>query len=173
MNGISIQEINIIISIFAASTLLVVAYHLWRRRHADIVPLAYQTILNHVPLGVVVTDMHDRIVAYNQPVTRYMDNSITNPVGRHLKQVFPAYINYIFSARLETESRDEWHISDRTFDVELSAMVDERGIQRGHVYLLRDTTAEQKAQAALHESERLFDIAFSQALDGFFFMMLD
>jgi two-component system sensor histidine kinase/response regulator len=173
MNGISIQEISIIISIVAASILLFIAYHVWRRRHADIVPLAYQTILNHVPLGIVVTDMRDRIVAINEFVERYMDSSITDPIGQSVKDVFPAYTNYIYSSRMEAESKDVWHIGERTFDVELSSIVDERGIQRGHVYLLRDTTAELKAQAALHQSERLFDIAFSQALDGFFFMMLD
>ena len=35
MSGISIQEINIIISIIAASTSLFIAFHAWQRRHAQ------------------------------------------------------------------------------------------------------------------------------------------
>jgi two-component system, sensor histidine kinase and response regulator len=177
MNGISIYDIIIIISILAASISLFIAFYMWRRRQAEraywFVPLAYETILNNIPTGVVVTDMRNRIIAINKSAKRYMDSSIIDPIGQSVKDVFPAYTSYIYSSRMEAESQDVWHIGDRTFEVELSPMIDERGIQRGHVYLLHDTTAEVKAEAALKESERLFDIAFSQALDGFFFMLLD
>src|SRR5688572_23546505 len=145
MTGISIQEINIIIIILAASTSLFIGFRVWRRRYAEraygFVPLAYDTILNNVPLGIVVTDMSDRIVAVNQSVRHYMDSSIIDPIGRTIKDVFSAYTSYIDSPRLHSEAKDEWRIGSRSFAVQLSPMVDERGVQRGHIYVLRDTTA--------------------------------
>lgn len=160
-------------SIFLTVMMILFALGLFRWHLLDIIPLAYETMLNNVPLGIVVTDMSERIVAINQSVKRYMDNSVANPIGRRMGEVFAPYTSYIASPRLQSEMKDEWRVGDRVFEVQLAPMTDERGVQRGHVYVLRDMTAERKAQEDLKYSQQLFDIAFSQALDGFFFMMLD
>jgi signal transduction histidine kinase/PAS domain-containing protein len=149
-------------SVFLTVSVICLAFALFRFHLLDITPLAYDTILNNVPDGLLVVDMQDRVLALNQFVKPFLDNPEAEPIGLSLDTIFSRYQEDTDALRGVFDGQREIRRGGRIIDVRISPVLDGHGNRRGRLFVLRDATSrkalEQAQREALAFDETLRDI---------------
>src|SRR5262249_37327619 len=120
-------------SVFLTVSVICLAFALFRFHLLDITPLAYDTILNNVPDGLLVVDMQDRALALNQFVRPFLDDPHSDPIGKPLEAVFSQYGKELVELRGIFEGQQEIARSGRVIDVRISPVLDGNGHRRGRL----------------------------------------
>jgi signal transduction histidine kinase/PAS domain-containing protein len=141
--------------VFLEAGLLCFAFCLFRLRLLDITPLAYETVLNNIPDGLVVVDTHNRVVTLNKPARAYLDDTQQDPIGKLLPQVFSRYAAHFESLKGVAEFEGRIPIDDMIIEIRLSPVVDRQGKPKGRLFVLNDVTAQNHLEQAQRE-EKVF-----------------
>lgn len=134
---------------------LIIAHALFRHRFLDLVPVAAPTVIERIPIGVVVIDKTDRVVAMNPAAARIFDAESTIVIGSLISGLATGWDGLLdVLDRTEIDGpvavrRTREGEAAEQFEVEV-APLEESG---GRVVLVRDVTARTHAIAALRESE--------------------
>lgn len=137
------------ISFSLAGVLFLLA--LFGTRLLDIVPIARDKLINSLADGMIVLDMHDRIIDVNQAAARMVDSQPATLIGKGLAEVglFP----HSFSTRPpDQEIKTELEIGTidkRYFDVLLSPLRDGRGKLLGALIIFRNITERKENELRL------------------------
>lgn len=149
-------------TLFLGLSLLCFAFALFRLRLLDIMPLAYDTILNNVPDGLIVVDMQNRILALNRFVQDSLGSDGHSPIGLPLEQFAAQYEAEWDAVRETFEGTHIFHLQSRTVELRISPVRDRRGRQRGRLFIFSDVTdrvrIEQEQASARRFAELVRDI---------------
>lgn len=148
-------------ALFMGVAIIFFAFALFRLQLLDLTPLAYDTIFNNVPDGIIVTDLQERVVALNHTMRRYLAPTAPNPIGRPLETVFAAYSDNVQSVerafRNQTEGVKVLPINDSLIEVRIASVSDARGRPRGRLYILNDVTSRVQMERAQQEARVFSD----------------
>ncbi len=130
-------------------TLAITTYALgiFRLNLLDITPLSQDAILSHMPVGYIVTDSKERVVALNQNAQPYLGES--DAIGNVLAELLPTFP----AARPADGQPELWQSGERMVEVSAVPVLNWRKARRGTLYVLNDVTIREQAQAAQQASE--------------------
>lgn len=134
---------------------LVIAHALFRHRFLDLVPIAAPTVIDRIPIGVLVVDQIDRVIAINPAAARIFECEPDQVIGSPFLNLADGWDG--LRAVLDQTYVDGPVVVGRTrdgrpsekYEVDL-APLEESG---GRAVLVRDITARTRAITALQESE--------------------
>lgn len=135
-------------AIFLGLGILCFAFALFSLGLLDIMPLAYGTILNSVPDGLIVVDMQNRIVAINRFVQETLNFSGKSPIGQSLEKVAANYASEWASVREDFDLTRIFPLDKRMIELRISPLIDRRGNRRGRLFVFSDVTARTEVENA-------------------------
>ncbi|MBK9926244.1 MAG: PAS domain S-box protein [Anaerolineales bacterium] len=157
------------------------AYALFRHRLLDIAPIARDTIIENMKDGMVILNVHGRIVDINQAARTMIGLSEEKrPIGKQFGDVLSQWPKLIEKYRDVQEADDEISIDIgenlRWYELHLSTLFDENKLRIGRVITVRDITDRKLAELLLQESEARFrqivenasDIIYRADANGYF-----
>ena len=134
----------------------VIAWGLFRHQLFDIIPVAWETVLESMSDLVAVLDVHDRVVDINPAMLTSIGRTAAQTIGQPAATVFARWPEVVEPYRLVAEARAEIATGApeqlRHFDLRLSPLRDPRGRLTGRAVVLRDITERREAEAALRQS---------------------
>ncbi len=134
--------------------MLIFGWSIFRYKLFDLIPVAYQKIVEKMPDLVVVLDASNRIVELNPVAARLLNVQPQGVIGRDVKSVFAnwqAFVDQCLSLgdgraeiKLERPNRDPlW------FDVQMASLYGQAGRLQGKLGILRDITERKQNELAL------------------------
>ncbi|NIV29503.1 MAG: GAF domain-containing protein, partial [Anaerolineae bacterium] len=140
---------------------LAVAWGIFRFRLFDIVPVARSAVVDSMGGGVLVLDMHNRIVDINRAAQNIIDYPASEVVGQPIAQILVDRPDLIERYRDVTEAHSELTLGEgeaqRSYDLQISPVHDRRGRLIGRVIVLHDSTEQKRAEASLVAQKQLFE----------------
>jgi len=125
----------------------------------DMVPEALDTLMDHLPDGVVILDTQNRILKINPALSAELGVRPRLMLGKQVEQLFPILIerhDQLYQAR---EAIQEIKLGQRHIEVRIVPLY-ESSAYSGRAVLFRDITARKRAEAKLHahaeELQRLY-----------------
>lgn len=132
---------------------MLISLGLFRFRLLDIVPVARNTLVNHMPDGMVVLDLQNRVVDINPAMEAMIGVLSKDVVGHEAAKVllnWPELAEFIHDHHLEANpeimlerSGERYH-----FDLCITPLTDRKGKLGGRLFVLRDITDRVMAEAA-------------------------
>lgn len=148
----------------------VIAWGLFRYRLLDLVPVARDAVVMSMADGVIVLDKQNRIVDLNPAAEGIIGCPAADVIGQPARAVFSARPDLIERYRDVAQAQAEITLGrgmiQRTFDLRISPLYDQRHRLRGRVIVLRETTELQRAEEALRRREAILG-AIAYAADRF------
>ena len=171
--GLTPQGMNLTPVTFSVSGLLI-AWGLFRYRILDIVPVARDVIVESMSDGVIVLDPQNRVVDINPAAQVLIGHTLPEMVGQPLAQVladWPALMELCQKQGSAGGIRTEITLNtgeeeQRTFDLRVSPLRDQRGRMTGRLMLWHDITESKRVEVALRESEERFRSVAQSANDA-------
>ena len=143
---------------------LVLNYGLFRFHLLDILPVAYDRLIESLPDGVIVLDVRERIVEIN-PSARKMSGVTLDVIGKPVETVLGNWPEPLETYLLPSEFQQELCISqDPRVDMEIRILplTDRRGAMSGALIVMRDITARKQVE------EELKKMSLNDALTGLY-----
>lgn len=110
----------------------------------DIVPLARETVIDHMHDGVIILDAEDRIVDVNLSAHQVLGA----PIGSSIKDVWPEWTHVEKGSGENVDNEVVLGSEQRMYDVEISPLTDYRGLPMGRAVVLRDITDRKRVERA-------------------------
>lgn len=142
---------------------LILGFGIFRFRMLDLVPVAYDRIVNNLPDNVWVLDKQERILYVNQSGRSLLDDASQDPMGKPASEVFSRLMPYYRTLKARPDATEEMSIEHNFYDVRISPLLDRRGQEQGRVVLVRDITTKRQNDLAQQE-QRLFIEALQKSL---------
>ena len=151
----------------------------------DPVAAILQATLESTADGILVVDLHGRVLSYNRrfldlwkiPVQLTeggRDADLLEYVADQIRDrdAFLARVAQLYASPEESSYDEIRFLDGRTFErYSQPQRIDGEAV--GRVWSFRDVTEARQAREELLESRKLLELFFAQSLDGFFFMLLD
>ncbi|MEL7561744.1 histidine kinase N-terminal 7TM domain-containing protein [Dehalogenimonas sp. 4OHTPN] len=148
---------------------LLFLFAILRWRLLDIMPVAYNVVLDAIPDGMLIIDKHNRIVDFNRAAVMMIEASQPISLGLRLE----ALISEApwFAAIAETISTPAGLClktpTGRHLEAGVTDLGGEHGSKGNRVIFLKDITEGKAAEQALTRSEELYRSLFENMLNGF------
>lgn len=128
-----------------------------RLRIFDVRPVAQAEVLQQMSGGILVLDRQGRVVEANPAIQRLFTAQQEAAIGNPLTQVVPAEIAASLKTFAEAEATTHplvYTQNDQTYhyQVQVSALTDQRGEQSGQLFLFNDVTKLHEAATALQRA---------------------
>jgi signal transduction histidine kinase len=144
LNPLPALQLNSVCLTIAITTY---AVGVFRMRLLDITPMSEDAILNHMPVGFVVTDSQNRVVALNQNMEPYFN--VRDAIGHPLASLLPA-----LPVPKPGETQPQfWPFRQRVIEVTTTPVLNWRKQPRGTLYVLNDVTSRVQAEDARRSIE--------------------
>jgi len=115
-----------------------------RYRLLEIVPAAHRAVFMSMGDGVIVLDVHDRVVDVNPAAERLLGQAAGSAIGRPADDLFAARPGLVERLAAAEEARDEFVVGaggeQRFLDLRVSPLRDDRGRTTGRLVVLRNIT---------------------------------
>jgi diguanylate cyclase (GGDEF)-like protein/PAS domain S-box-containing protein len=140
----------------------------------DLIPIARDIVMDHIPELVVVVDAHDRILDANRMMQRWLGKSKEEIIGRDPLEVFrhwPQMIKHLLFSREETRQEVELPGEPPTvLELVVTPIFDKETNQlSGRVVVAHDITTRKQMQEDLEQlTQKLAEQATRDALTGVF-----
>jgi PAS domain S-box-containing protein len=145
------------------------AWGLFRHRLLTIVPIARDTVIESMRDGVLVLDLHHRIVDVNPALTRIIDRDPSDVVGRTYEEVFRPWPD--LADLLQAGLKDVQEINTvagdlrRHIELQVSGLRNRRSRLVGRLIVVRDITRRKQVEEARRESEARYRAIVEQQTD--------
>ncbi len=150
-------------------TALVTGWGLARLRLADIIPVAWESVVKSISDSVIVLDRKNCVLNLNPAAQALIDRPASDLIGHSIEEVWPGSHTILDHIWDENEAAKEMVIDvgkpPQTYDMRISPLTDWRGRIVSQVVVLRDITERKRAEDLLHESEEKFRTIFEHASD--------
>jgi PAS domain S-box-containing protein len=158
---LDVVPVNIDLTAYALAIFaLVIAWLVNSTRLLDVIPVARQTVLDHMTDGVIVLDAQRQIIDLNPGVQSQLGLDRAACVGQSAAEALPApLLTVLDSPTTRAETTLGSGEAASVFDVRQSTLHNSNGHRIGQIVVLRDIT---EAKAAANDRERLI-----QELDAF------
>ena len=149
------SALSIVLVLAAIVFLALVALGAWglvRRRVFDLMPVALDTVLESMDDGVIVVDVHDRVLALNPAARSLAGGGPEVGEGRPLAGVLPSLAHLPPAADgkpVRGEITFETDAGHRHFEVRVSPIRDRQGAISGRAITLHDVTQRKRIEEAL------------------------
>ena len=144
-------------------------YGISNLRLLDLAPVARNAIFDYIKDGVVVIDLHGRVVDVNSVARNIPEMPEKNESIRARSLGMPPELARLLTGESSYgELRLGGWRSPRDYAVESYEMRDGRDRLRGRLVLLRDITENHKVQEQLRQSEERYRAVVEQAAEGIF-----
>ncbi|HKF38858.1 MAG TPA: histidine kinase N-terminal 7TM domain-containing protein, partial [Ktedonobacteraceae bacterium] len=148
---------------------LAVAWSLFHYRMLDLAPVARNTVIESMSDALMVLDRLNRITDLNPAAQRLLGRPLSDLIGQPAAQVASAWSDQTELFRGATEAHEEIVLAvdgmQRSFDLRISPLTDQRGNLAGRLIVLRDITERKEAMEAL-ERAREEQAANAQKMPG-------
>jgi len=140
---------------------LTVAWGIFRFRLFDIVPVARSAVVDSMGGGVLVLDMHNRVVDVNPAAQAIIGRPASEVVGQPIAQILADRSDLVERYRDVTEAHTELTLGEgkaqRNYDLQISPVHDRRARLIGRLIVLHDITERKQAEASLVAQKQLFE----------------
>jgi PAS domain S-box-containing protein len=123
----------------------------------DPIPLARQTVIEQLQAGMLVLDLDGCVISVNPAAEKILNAPANQVKGKLIKELLPAYSEQHLDEPGETEI--ELGSVEGTglqyYMLANSLLNDFRGLEVGHLLLLRDVTEQKRAQAQILEQQKV------------------
>jgi diguanylate cyclase (GGDEF)-like protein len=170
----SIPPLDLTSLSFALSGILIL-YVIYFHRFLDLIPVARETTIENMRDGIVVVDMHDRIVDINPAAERIIQSSFSDVVGQQASQVLVDLADWISISKEEKTPVKVLSIGEgqdkQIYVLNLFPLSDAQGELVGHTIVFHNNTETSKLNKDLKDqADRLavlYDIgkAITSTLD--------
>ena len=124
---------------------------LYGQKFLDIVPIAREMLIDGLRDGMVVLDLHGRIVDINQPAAEMLNSHPNNLIGKDLGEFIP-FAQALSKQPSEREIRTDLEIGDtdkQYVDVLVSPLFENQKRVVGHLIIFRDITSRKENELHL------------------------
>lgn len=146
--------------ILTALSSIILAFGFLRLGVLDVVPIAYDAIMDNIPDSVLVIDPQQRIVAAN-PAFRTTFTGGSNPIGDQVASIISDLSQQVATLGKERSQCDIEH-GGRWYELRAAPIRNWRGKQTSVVLILRDITERRVAE----QSQVRYEALFTQAQDA-------
>jgi diguanylate cyclase (GGDEF)-like protein/PAS domain S-box-containing protein len=145
---------------------------LWGLLHyrlLDIMPMARAAVVEGMEHGVIVVDIHQRIVDANPATIRILGLSTNALLGRMIGEVLPMLLDLTDRIDADTvlELSGDVPTAARIYEISVSSLLGPKSQPAGWMVVLRDVTERRRVQDALCERETQYRQLFSSMSEGF------
>ena len=138
---------------------LMYAIVLFGFRIFDPIPLARRTVIQQLHTGMLVLDTQGRIVSLNPAAQAILGKSEKYAVHHSIQELLPAYAGMFENPQVAETGQREIILGAgtdaRKYEVEISPLMDWRGLGVGHLFLIHDVTEQKRTQAQILEQQRI------------------
>lgn len=155
-------------ALFVAAGLLAIGLAVLRVGLFSFAPFAYQTIFSLLPIGVVLLDRDNYILAVNQEVVDFLGQPREQLEDRHIAEVLPELSDWVRQLPSSEETFENLHIHEQTIQVSAIPIRNDSGHIIGTLVQARDVTGEVNREAERQRAEQTARVIhdMTQALAG-------
>lgn len=117
-------------------------------------PFAYQTVFNLLPLGAILLDRDNYVLAVNQEVEMFLNQPRVEVEGRHISEIFPEAAEWLRQLPSSEPLLDKLHVQDRTMEVNTIPIRNEGDLVIGTLIQARDVTGEVNRERERQRAEQ-------------------
>ncbi|MEI7832769.1 MAG: histidine kinase N-terminal 7TM domain-containing protein [bacterium] len=135
-----------------------------RYHHWDMVPVAYNMIVENISDGILVLDPQLRIISMNPAAEKYLGSAQNTAIGKFVSDIAPTWEQLLVAP---AEDSSEYSISTSqvspakiTFDIRVITIREQESQSPGRLIVIRDDTERNMLK------ERLQELAFYDQLTG-------
>ena len=151
---------------FALSN-LIVAWGLYRYRLFDVVPVARDSLVESMRDGVMVLDLHNRIVDVNPAAQQMLGSEVTSLVGQSADSSLAPWPALLTAAANSKSTHFEMSIEyGAVLEVSLEPIDERRGLPSGRMFVLRDITEHKAMELELEQALGRSEQRLTQFLDA-------
>ncbi|MCS6992573.1 MAG: PAS domain S-box protein [Anaerolineales bacterium] len=138
---------------------LILGWGILRYRLLDVVPLARDLAMEHLRDAIITLDLQNRIIDLNPAAETLLGTTRKTCFGHALGDVLPTNhpLREIILNRAISQQVHIPHPFDQYYDVETIPVTDKQSQLRGWLVVLHDTTARNKAEQDLLQSQQTLD----------------
>jgi diguanylate cyclase (GGDEF)-like protein/PAS domain S-box-containing protein len=120
-------------------------------RTFDILPIARDVVMEHIPEMVVVTDAHDRVLDANSVARQWLGKNEKEIIGWDPMDVFHDWPQLVRRFLLNHETREEIQAGDppRTYELNVTPIYGNSNDLQGRVIVVHDITERKKLEDSL------------------------
>lgn len=126
----------------------------------DVSPLAYETILNNIPAGILVVDLRNRILAVNENIKSFLPLANADLIGQHIEYALPHCAPELAKIQQNEGRKGRFAVRDRVYEVSVSVAYTRDGQERGSLFVFSDITVEVASEKA-----RQSELEFSELIN--------
>ena len=119
----------------------------------DVLPIAQSSAFNAMKDGIVVADIRGRVVEINPSALNIFQKEADQIIGQGIQQLLPAWIQWNTETSTAFEIVHEITLGEepgqRTYNLRIAPILDQRGRATGHMAILTDITEQKQAQAQM------------------------
>jgi PAS domain S-box-containing protein len=134
---------------------LIVAWGLFRYRLFDVVPLAWDKVIENMSDAVIVVDAQNRVVNLNPTARRVTGLEDAAMIGQPTSQVFADWPEIVEQCQGVKEARAEMEVNTtigpRYIELRIRPLYDQRNRFKGRVVLVRDITDQKRVEDELRK----------------------
>jgi PAS domain S-box-containing protein len=167
------QQLGLTVGItpfFSSIGIIAVVWSLPRFHLQKVIPVARQTVFEHIGDCVVVLNMQNRVVDLNPAAEHLAGYTISEALGLPVEQIWPNWLNQFVPNGPASKACVELvmpHAGEqKTYDLHTYTITDDNNRPLNQVVLLIDITERKKAEETLRISENKYRTLFEKATEG-------
>jgi len=148
----------------------ILATALFRGRLIDLAPVARSMLIENLKEMLIVLDRLDIIVDLNRTACRVLALEMKHAVGLPAARVLAPWPGLLAHIRRDSLGKAETTIGEAIWEVSVLPIADRKGVTQARMLILRDVTAERRAEADLRRAKEAAEAA-DRAKSRFLAMM--
>lgn len=149
---------------------MAITWGIFRRRLLDIIPIAYETVIQSMGDGILILDSMNRVLHLNPAAEQVSGKMAAESIGQPVEEVLSNLPELLTHCLDRHEGHEEIHLkegeSQRYFDLRISSLFSDGRIT-GRLVVLRDITKSKLAAENLAQSEERYRSLVENTLDGY------
>lgn len=138
---------------------LSITWGLFRLRLLDIVPLAYDSVIESMIDGIIILDAQRRVVNINPMALELLNYKINDVIGRPVERVLDSALMQVADDSRPQTVEITRNQTTQILDVRRSTITHTHGVELGVVIVLRDITEQRHTELALQKAKEAAESA--------------